>query len=149
MDKDILRQYASISQEVEEEEKRIRTLEKDIEAMRPEEKEVSDIVTKGKHGKKTLGILKIHGNEDYKKINEKRAKLRERKAKKELHTIKLDSMIIQAEDYIYNIPESELRRIILYKLIDKKSWKEVAVSMGEGYTAEACKQKFSRFMRVK
>ncbi len=76
-------------------------------------------------------------------------RLQERKAKKELHSAKLDSMIIDVEEYIYSLPESELRRILLFKLIDKKTWQKVAESMGEGHTAEACKQKFSRFMRVK
>lgn len=147
MGKEILRQYASILKETEEEEKRISDLEKEIARMRPMQKEVADVVTKGKRGKKPLGTCKVHGYEDYKKLNEKRARLRRRKAKKEMHMARLDDMIIEAEDYIYTIPESEIRRIMMHKLIDKKAWNEVANEMGEGYTAEACRQKYSRFMR--
>lgn len=58
-------------------------------------------------------------------------------------------MVADAEEYIYSIDDSELRRITEFYCIDRKNWDEVAEAMGEGYTAEACKQKFSRFMRVK
>lgn len=149
MDKSILRQYASILAEFDEENKRINAIELEIASMEPEQKEVSDVVTRGKRGRKPLGTCTVHGYEDHQKLNRKRARLRERKAKKELHSVHLDDMIIDAEEYIYSLPESELRRILLFKLIDKKTWQEVAESMGDGYTAEACKQKFSRFMRVK
>ena len=149
MDKGILRQYVSIRKEIEDEEERIRELEKEIECMKPVNREVTDVVTKGKKGKKPLGICTVRGNEDNTPINKKRNKLRERKANKELHVVKLDNMVIEAEEYIYNMEESEIRRILMFFCIEKKSWKEVAKAMGEGYTEEQCKQKFSRFMRVK
>lgn len=149
MDKGILKQYVSIRKEIEDEEERIRELEKEIECMKPVNREVTDVVTKGKKGKKPLGICIVRGNEDNTPINKKRNKLRERKANKELHVVKLDNMVIEAEEYIYNMEESEIRRILMFFCIEKKSWKEVAKLMGEGYTEEQCKQKFSRFMRVK
>ena len=48
MGKEILRQYLSILKETEEEEKRISDLEKEIAGMRPAQKEVADVVTRGK-----------------------------------------------------------------------------------------------------
>ena len=149
MDKSILRQCASLLTEIEGEEKRIKILESEIKAMPPRHREVSDVVTKGKRGRKPLGRCVIHGNKDNTLINRKRVKLRERKAKKELHVAELDSMVIDADEYIYSIHDSEMRNILLFYCIDRKSWKEVADAMGEGYTAETCRQKFSRFMRVK
>lgn len=148
-DKGILKQYASIRKEIKDENKRIADLEKEIDAMRPEHHEVTDVVTRGKRGKKPLGTCTIHGYEDHKKLNAKRAQLRERKARKELHTVKLERMAMDVEDYIYSLPESETRRILLFFCLDGKGWQDVAEAMGEGYTAEACKQKFSRFIRVK
>lgn len=135
--------------EFDDEEQRIREMEKEIENMKPKDRAVTDVVTKGKHGKKPLGICKIHGNEDNTSINRRRAKLRERKGKKEVHLSQIENLIIDAEEYLYGLEESELRRILLKYCIDRMSWEEVARSMGEGYTAEACKQKYSRFMRVK
>ena len=147
MGKEILRQYSSILKETEEEEKRISYLEKEIAEMRPAQKEVADVVTRGKRGKKPLGTCKVHGYEDHKKLNEKRSRLRKRKAKKEMNVARLEDMIIEAEDYIYTLPDSETRRIVTMKLIDKKAWNEIADAIGDGDTAEACRQKYSRFMR--
>ena len=149
MEKEILKQYISLINEIRDEEERIHKLEKEIDSMNPIKREVTDVVTKGKRGKKPLGTYTIRGNEDNTSINRKRRQLRERKAKKELHVVHLDDMVIDAEEYIYNMEESELRRILMFFCIDRKTWQEVAKSMGEGYTAEQCKQKFSRFMRVK
>lgn len=148
-DKTIIKQLANLRKEIASEEKRINEMQVEIERLRPKIREVTDIVTKGKRGKKSLGICKIHGFEDYKKINKKRVKIRERKAKKELHISQLEEMVILAEELIYTQKDSELRNIMLLYCVDQKSWDEVAISMGEGYTAEACKQKFSRFLRQK
>lgn len=149
MDKDILRQYESVLKEIEDEEKRILSIEKEIAVMRPEQREVTDVVSKGKRGRKALGTCRIHGYEDHKDINKKTAQLRKRRANKARHITMLDDMVCEAEDYIYSLPESETRRLLQFRLIDKRSWNDVAIGMGEGYTAEACRQAFSRFMRVK
>ena len=148
-DKSVIKQYLSIKKEIESEEARIDKLQKEIDSMKPTEREVTDIVTKGKRGKRPLGICTIRGNGDYQDINKKRAELRERKAKKELHVIDLEKRVIDVETYIYSLEESELRNILLFNCIDGMNWKDVAEAMGGGYTEEACKQKFSRFMRVK
>lgn len=149
MDKDILKQYKSLCIEHDTESERVKEMEKEISLMQPNENEVADTVTKGRHGKKPLGRCMIHGYNDNTPINRKQAKLRERKAKKELHLSQIENMIIDAEEYIYSLNDSELRNLLLFSCVDRKNWKEVAESMGEGYTAEACKQMFSRFMRVK
>lgn len=147
--KEALRQLAEHYKEFNAEEKRIRELSELIESMKPNERAVTDVVTKGKKGKKPLGICKISGTRDNTAINRHRAKLRERKGKKETHLSQVESAIIDAEEYIYTLEDSEIRSILLYFCIDRLSWNEVAKEMGDGYTAEACKQKYSRFMRVK
>lgn len=149
MDKSILKQYTSLLNEIKDESDRIRELETEIATMLPEDKEVVDVVTRGRRGKKSLGTCVVRGENDHTRINRKRAQLRNRKAKKELHLSQLETMVIDAEEYIYGLEESELRRILIFFCIDRKSWEEVAEAMGEGYTAEACKQKYSRFMRAK
>lgn len=149
MDKSILKQLMSLVLEIEDEKKRIQKLQDEIDRTRPDVREVSDIVSEGKRGKKSLGTCKIHGFEDHNKRNKKLRTLRRRKAIKELHTVELEEMVVQAEEYIYSTDDSELRRILEFYCIDRKNWKEVAEEMGEGYTAEACKQAYSRFMRSK
>lgn len=149
MDKSILKQYSSLLKEIKDESERVQELEAEIASMRPIDKEVTDVVTKGRRGKKPLGTCVIHGENDHTRINRKRAQLRVRKAKKELHLSQLEVMVADAEEYIYSLEESELRRILIFFCIERKSWDEVAEAMGDGYTAEACKQKYSRFMRAK
>lgn len=149
MDKNILKQYVSLLKEFKDEEARVQELEAEIAAMRPIDNEVTDVVTRGRRGKKTLGTYVIRGVDDHTRINQKRAQLRVRKAKKELHLSQIEMMVVNAEEYIYSLEESELRRILIFFCIDRKTWDEVAKAMGDGYTAEACKQKYSRFMRAK
>ncbi|MBO5069466.1 MAG: hypothetical protein J6C37_03780 [Roseburia sp.] len=148
-DKNILRQLSSLHRELDAEERRIAQEEAELKAMTPTNREVTDVVTRGRRGKKPLGVCTIRGDNDHSAINKKRNRIRERKAKKELHVVALQDMIIAAEEYIYSLEDSELRNILMCYCIDRMSWREVAISMGEGYTAEACKQKYSRFMRVK
>lgn len=146
-DKNVLKQYLSIKKEIAAEEARIDKLQREIDIMRPVGREVTDVVTKGKRGKKPLGICIIRGDRDYGDINKKRAELRERKAKKELHVVSLEKKVIDVETYIYSLEESDLRNILMYSCVDGLNWKEVAEAMGDGYTEEACKKRFSRFMR--
>lgn len=148
-DKNTFRQFVSICKEIDDEEVRVKKLQDQIDSMRPLEREVTDIVTRGKRGKKPLGICKIRGSEDHQELNKKRAELRERKARKELSIAQREKGIIEAEEFIYSLEESETRRILLFYCIDGiRSWKGVAEAMGEGYTADMCKQAFSRFMRA-
>lgn len=144
MDKSILRQCASLKREFADEEKRIQEMDAEIQTMAPVWKEVTDVVTKGKRGKKPLGICTIHGNEDNTQINRKRARLRERKAKQELRLVRIENMILDVEEYINDVPDSETRRMMRLFYIEEKTWNEVAEIMGSGYTGEACKKKVQR-----
>ena len=144
MDKGILKQYTSLRKEFADEENRIAQMDQEIKAMNPEDKEVTDVVTKGKRGKKPLGICTIHGYEDNSNINRKRARLRERKAKQELRLSRIENMILDVEEFINDISDSETRRIMRYFFLEDKTWNEVAASMGDGYTGDACKKKVQR-----
>lgn len=144
MDKGILKQYTSLKKEFSDEEIRIEKMDQEIKAMNPDNKEVTDIVTKGKRGKKPLGICTIHGFEDNSNINRKRARLRERKAKQELRLSRIENMILDVEEFINDISDSETRRIMRYFFLEDKTWNEVATAMGEGYTGDACKKKVQR-----
>lgn len=144
MDKGILKQYTNLKKEFQEEEKRISDMESEICNMAPEEKEVTDVVTKGRRGKKPLGVCTIHGFSDNTAINRRRSRLRERKARQELRLCRIENMILDVEEYINDIPDSESRRMMRYFFIEGKTWGEVALSMGNGYTAEACKKKIQR-----
>lgn len=147
MDKEILRQYISIKREIKEEQQRIDRLERQIADMTPKLQTVSDIVTMGKRGKKSLGNVKISGVGDQTLINRKRAALRERKARKELKMSMLERLVCDVEEYIDAIPDSETRRIMRYFYLDGLTWAQTAIAMGEGYSPESCKKKVQRELR--
>ena len=138
MNKEILRQYKSLKIEAEREKRRISAMYEDIMEMNPEWKESMDVVTKGKKGKKPLGLCTI---------NRKRALLRKRKAIQEIRLSEIENMILDVEEYINSVESSEFRVLLRLHFIDGKTWEEIAESMGEGYTAEGCKKKIQRFLR--
>lgn len=147
MDKQGLISYISILREITENEKRIEDLQRRIDRMRPATAYVSDTVTRGKHGKKNLGTVKVEGMTDARAINRKRAQLYRRKEKKHRLLAKLNGQIADAEEYIDSLPDSEIRRILTFKCIDgRNTWKEVAEAMGEGYTDEMCRKIYARFL---
>lgn len=145
----MLRQYRSMLIEWREEETRICSMEKELNHIQPDYQSVSDVVTKGKRGKKPLGLCVIHGIEDP-ALARKRAKLRERKARHEIQQAKLENIILDVEEYINNVEDSEARRMMRYFFVDGlDSWNETAKAMGEGYSGEACKKKIQRILQKK
>ena len=147
MNKEILNQYVSLKKEIDDEQRRIDQMERQIRAMVPKSKQVADKVSCGKRGKKSLGNVTIRGFGDQTTINRRRAALRERKAKQELRLAKLETMVCDAEDFIDQIEDSETRRIMKYFYIDGLSWAQTADAMGDGYTGDACKKKVQRFFK--
>lgn len=59
----------------------------------------------------------------------------------------LDNERVQVQRCITGIKDPQLRRIVHFRFIKRLKWHEVAKSMGQGYTEEAVKQAFSRFLR--
>lgn len=144
MNNNILNQYKFLKMEIEKEEKRIRDIENAIKSMYPANREVADTVTCGKKGKKALSTCTIRGYSDNTNINRKRARLRERKARQELRLADIENMVIDVEEHINHVQDSETRMILRGFYIEDRSWKEVAETMGEGYTAESCKKRAQR-----
>lgn len=53
--------------------------------------------------------------------------------------------IADIEEYIMSINDSITRQIIEYRCCKLLQWDEVAISLGEGYTAESVRQIYHRF----
>lgn len=146
MTKEILNQYISLKKEIADEQRRIDQMERQIRSMVPRDRQVTDMVSKGKRGKKSLGNIKISGIGDQTAMNRKRAALRGRKAKQELRLAKLETMVCDIEDFIDQIEDSEIRRIMKYFYIDGLSWTQTADAMGEGYTPDGCRKRLKRIL---
>lgn len=55
--------------------------------------------------------------------------------------------IMKIEMFIASIQgDSDIRRIINYRCVQALSWKAVSDNMGEGYTEDACRKSYKRFL---
>lgn len=139
--KNLLEQYMNIKKEIsdlelmiKETNKKIRNCEKNI---------VSDTVI-GSRADLTIGTIKVTGiaQQELDKLNEMNHK---RVEKMVIFQKKLEKTMVEMEDYIESIPDSEVRRIIRFRYINNLSWNQVARRMGPGYMEDACRKKLNRF----
>lgn len=54
--------------------------------------------------------------------------------------------IIEAENYIMRLSDSLIRQILEYRCVCNYTWKKIAETIGDGYTADSCRQQYHRFM---
>lgn len=153
MNKMILIEYADMKEEIKDLRKRIQKLEREIGKL--EDSIVTDSVSRGKKGKKSLGTVKISGVPDgilqrkHLALDARRALLQEREAK-------LLELMNEAEEYINSIEKSELRKMFELYYIDDLTWYQVAQKMNEmhpkrkiKYTEDSCRMKHNRFLEEK
>lgn len=141
--KNILEQYTNIKKEIADLEAMIKDTNKKIRSC--EKQVVSDTVI-GSRADLTIGTIKITGIAQQKldelnEINHKRIE------KMMIFQEKLEKMVVDVEEYIENIPDSEVRRIIRLRYLNNMSWNQVARRMGPGYMEDACRKKLNRFLR--
>lgn len=143
-----IRDYAALVREIAQLDTRITELEEEIADMTPRARQVSDTVTRGRKGKKILGTVKIEGVGDYQKINRKKEELRRRMETWHGLKIRAESEVEEIEKMVAAIEDTDTRRIIGFYVLDGyPNWEEVATQMGEGWTAEACRKRYSRYIR--
>lgn len=53
----------------------------------------------------------------------------------------------QVQKLISSLKNPQIRRIVSFRCIDRLEWSDVAKKMGKGYTEEAVKQAFCRFLK--
>lgn len=145
IDKNVLEQYCSIKKEIADLERMIAESNRKIKKY--EKQVVSDTVT-GTRADGTTGPIKITGiAQQYidreNELNEKRVRRMEQCKKR------LEKLPEEIEKYIETIPDSEIRRIARWRYLEELEWNQVAVRMGKGYSAGACRKKMERFLQKK
>lgn len=129
MDKSILEQYVDIREEERDLVRRIQSLDAKILNMEVNSI-VSDTVTRGRHNRKPLGIVRIEGfpSRDYQR---KKGQLRKLKNQLVVKDQELLDKMTEAEEYIESVSDARIRRIMRYRFIDDLSWIQIAHELHE------------------
>lgn len=141
-DKHILEQYVSMRAEQQDLIRRIQSLDAKLLNMEMNSI-VSDIVTRGKKGKQSLGTVRIEGfpSRDYQK---RKWTLRRYKQMLAKYDDKLLKKQIQVEEYIQSIEDSYVRQAMRYRYIDGMSWIRIGKQMHT--TEDAIRKTVSRYL---
>lgn len=140
--RNVLEQYTSIKKEIADLERMI--AESNSKIKKYEKQVVSDTVT-GTRSDLTTGPIKITGIAQQ-QIDRENELNRKRIQKMKMFKKKLEKLVVEVEEYIQKIPDSEIRRIARMRYIENLSWRRVAVHMGRGYTEDSCRMKMDRFL---
>lgn len=142
MDKSILVQYADIKQESYDLQERIDRAQYELDKMTDEDgapEITSDIVQSGDI---VTGRTRIYGISDL--YVRRQSALRNLKAQYELKQVELLYQQSEAERFIKTIPDSRTQSIVRMRVIDRRSWQEIATRMGGGNTADGVRMTFNR-----
>lgn len=138
--------------ELKELRKRIEEDQNELNKM--ENSVVTDSVSRGKKGKKSLGSVKITGKPEG-LIKRKRQLLDKKIMQQELKEIELLEKQTQAEEYIQSIKKSEFRMMLTYFFIDDLTYVQTAEQMNKKYpkrqiryTEENVKKEFKDFLKM-
>lgn len=139
--KNILEQYTDLQKELNEIKESIKKTEREIKKIE-EEGTVKDTVSGG-----------IGGNQHYiiegvptPLYHRKKSLLYNRKAIQESLELEVLETLNEIEQFIKTVDDSQIRRIIKFRFIDKLSWQQVAQRMGGGYTIGSVKMALQRFL---
>jgi hypothetical protein len=114
---------------------------------------VTDSVSRGKKGKKSLGSVKITGKPDG-LIERKRQQLKRKIALQEQLEVELLEKQTQAEEFIQTVEKSEMRTMLRFYFIDDLTYAQTAERMNAlyskrriRYTDENVKKRIQRFFQ--
>jgi len=139
--KNILEQYAQTREEIRFLEKRIENKKKQLAKIRSEG-QVIDMVKGGYGGTQHFKIEGIPRGT----INLVEAQLENQEFILTCRYNKLMEQETRVEQYISDMPTSELRLVSTYRFIDGLEWNDVAKKMGPGYTATGTRLLMTRYM---
>lgn len=151
MEKEILMEYVDMKAEMKDLRKRIEKDRRQLENL--EESIVTDSVSCGKKGKKSLGTVKVTGRPDG-AIERKKRSLKRKLQLQEILEADLLEKQTQAEEYIQSVEKSEFRMILRFFFIDDLTYAQTAERMNAAfpkrrirYTDENIRKKFQRFFQ--
>ncbi len=122
---------------------RIDKIQKDLEQMNQKGYYETDIVTRGRKGKKPLGSVIVRGFPF-----EKRENVNEKLILRQMRLKHLEQEILEAitkvEEFISNIEDIRIRRIFVFRYVDGLNYIQIAHRMHS--TADGIRMEHSRFL---
>lgn len=150
MDKNVLIEYADMKMEIKDLRRRIEDKQNRIDKLHTTV--MSDTVTVGKKGRKSLGTVKVTGIPDA-IITRMETALEKNQKLLELREVELLELQNDVEEYIETIQKSELRIMFRLYYIDDLTWYRVALQMNQKfpkrrikYTEDNCRMRHNRFL---
>lgn len=150
MDKNVLIEYADVKMEIKDLRRRIEDKQNRIDKLHTTV--MSDTVTMGKKGRKSLGTVKVTGIPDG-IITRVETALEKNQKLLELREVELLELQNDVEEYIETIQKSELRIMFRLYYIDDLTWYRVALQMNQKfpkrrikYTEDNCRMRHNRFL---
>lgn len=149
MDKNVLIEYADMKMEIKDLRRRIEDKQNRIDKLHTTV--MSDTVTMGKKGRKSLGTVKVTGIPDG-IITRMETALEKNQKLLELREVELLELQNDVEEYIESIPKSEMRTMLRLHFVDDMTYARTAAHMNYlrptrrvKYTDENIKKKIKRF----
>jgi hypothetical protein len=139
--KNILKQYVDLKEELKEVEVYIQKIQGQIERIE-RERYVVDSVKGGSGGIQTFLVAGF----PYPEYSRKKTRLYIRIERQKRLIEEIDNTINEVEEYIANVQDSRMRRILRYKYIDDMNWIKMAHVMGGKCTSESLRKEHDRFM---
>lgn len=141
MNQNKLAQYIDLQLEIKELNETIYKLQKTKNSL--EKGEIRDIVIGGYGGDQRFKISSKDDSDIAEKeylINKNIRILRERQSM-------ANELVLEVEQFINNIDDSRLRRIIDFKYVQGKTWTQTADAMKGNHTADSCRMDVKRYLR--
>ena len=149
MDKNVLIEYADMKMEIKDLRRQIEDKQNRIDKLHTTV--MSDTVTMGKKGRKSLGTVKVTGIPDG-IITRMETALEKNQKLLELREVELLELQNDVEEYIESIPKSEMRTMLRLYFVDDMTYARTAAHMNYlrptrrvKYTDENIKKKIQRF----
>lgn len=153
MNKNILNQYVDMIGEVNDLKRRVKFDEKRLVKMEAEGAVVDAVKGTRKDG--TIGLIRIEGFPEPAYRRMKAAAKRRIEKLKAMET-ELNELAGQVDDFINEIPKSELRILFRLHYIDDLTWEMVAMRMNYmfpkrkiSYTKDSCRMLHNRYLQKK
>ena len=142
INKKVLTDYEELKAEKICVEMRISNIESELEKMEEKGYKVGDSVKGGAGG---IQNFKISGF-PYGQYSKKRTILLERMDRLKKLEKEIEETVNIAEQFICDLDDSRIRRILMYRYIDGMSWTNVAQAIGRNATADSVRMEANRYL---